>query len=128
MQVRVINPHDEPLQYESAGACGFDFRALEEVTFQPKEFRLVETGIVVEVPAGYVLQICPRSSTFKKHGLMQVNSVGIIDTDYCGDGDTIKFAYINMLDTPMTIEKGTRIGQGVLMPILRPEFVEVDTM
>jgi dUTP pyrophosphatase len=56
-----------------------------------------------------MLQIQPRSSTFKKHGLMQVNGVGIIDQDFCGEEDSIKFAYMNMTNKTQHIEKGTRI-------------------
>jgi dUTP pyrophosphatase len=111
MKVRIKTFDGKPLFYETKGACGFDFKSQSDITIEPGEFSLIETGTVVEVPNGYVLQIQPRSSTFKKHGLMQVNSVGIIDADYCGDNDTIKFAYINMRKEAVTIEAGTRIGQ-----------------
>jgi dUTP pyrophosphatase len=83
---------------------------------------------VIEVPEGYVLQICPRSSTFKKHWLIQVNSIGIIDSDYSWDNDTIKFAYMNLSKEVQKIENGTRIWQWVLLPILKAEFEVVETM
>ena len=111
MEVRIKTADGEPLFYETAGACGFDFKCTEDVIFEPGEFKLVETGTVVEIPHGYMLQTQPRSSTFKKHGLVQVNSVGIIDSDYCGDSDTIKFPFMNASKQTQTIEKGTRIGQ-----------------
>ncbi|QFR38975.1 dUTP diphosphatase [Candidatus Gracilibacteria bacterium 28_42_T64] len=128
MKVRIKTADGEALFYETAGACAFDFKASEEVIFEPGEFRLIETGTVVEIPAGYVLQTQPRSSTFKKHGLMQTNSVGIIDCDYCGDNDTIKFPYINMIKEKVIIEKGTRIGQGLFSKIERADFELVESM
>ncbi len=128
MKVRIKTSDGQPLNYETKGACAFDFRCTQDVHFEPGEWKLVETGTVVETPEGYVLQIQPRSSTFKKHGLMQVNSVGIVDQDYCGDNDTIKFAYINMTKEPQTLEAGTRIGQGMFLQIAKPEFEVVDSM
>ena len=128
MQVRIKTSDNKPLNYESHGACAFDFKCIEDITFKPWEFKLVETGVVVEVPEGYVLQISPRSSTFKKHGLIQVNSVGIIDQDYAGDADTIKFTYLNMRKEEVFIEAGTRIGQGMFLAIAKPEFEIVSSM
>ncbi|MCP4523150.1 MAG: dUTP diphosphatase [Candidatus Gracilibacteria bacterium] len=128
MKVRIKTSDNKALFYESEGAVGFDFKCTQDYTFQPGEFQLVETGTVVEIPKGYMMQIQPRSSTFKKHGLMQVNSVGIIDQDYCGDEDTTKFAYINMSKEVQVIEKGTRIGQGVFVKIAIADFEVVDSM
>lgn len=128
MKVRIKTQDGEPLFYETSGACAFDFKSTEDVTIAPGEFALVETGTVVETPEGYVLQIQPRSSTFKKFGIMQVNSVGIIDNDYSGDLDTIKFAYINMKKESVTIPAGTRIGQGMFVKIERADFELVESM
>jgi len=128
MKVRIKTSDGEPLFYESKGAVGFDFKCTQDYTFQPGEFQLVETGTVIEIPEGYMLQIQPRSSTFKKHGLMQVNSVGIIDQDYCGEDDTMKFAYMNMSKEAQTIEKGTRIWQGVFVKVAIADFEIVDSM
>ncbi len=128
MKVRIKTSDGKPLLYETLWACWFDFKCIEDIEFHPGEFKLVETWTVVEVPEWYVLQICPRSSTYKKHGLIQVNSVGIIDSDYCGENDTIKFAYMNISKDIQKIEAGTRIGQWVLMPILKAEFEVVSQM
>jgi len=110
------------------GACAFDFQSIETVTIEPGQFKLIETGVVVETPVGHVLQISPRSGTFKNFGIMLVNSVGVIDQDYCGENDTVKFAYINMRQEPVTIEAGTRIGQGMFLKIEKPEFEIVESM
>jgi dUTP pyrophosphatase len=106
----------------------FDFRCVEDLVFKPGEYKLVETWLVVEVPEWYYLQTSPRSSTFKKHWLMQTNSVWIIDRDYCWDNDTIKFPYINLSWKKQIIEEGTRIGQGVFLRYNRAEFEVVETM
>jgi len=113
-------------QYETAGACAFDFASLETHTFSPGEFKLVETGIIIEVPQGYALQIHPRSSTFKKYGLILANGVGIVDNDYCGPTDSIKMAFVNMSGKEVTIEAGTRLGQGMFVAIGVAEFQEAD--
>ncbi len=64
----------------------------------------------------------------KNYGIMQVNSVGIIDQDYSGDSDTIKFPYINMRKEPVTIEKGEPIGQGTFVKIERADFELVESI
>lgn len=128
MKVRIKTPDGKPLFYESEWAAWFDFKCIEDITFQPWEFKLIETWTVVETPVWYVLQICPRSSTFKKHWLVQVNSIWIIDSDYRGNEDTIKFAYINMSNEVQFIEKWTRIWQGVILPFLKAEFEVVEDM
>lgn len=128
MKVRIKNSSGKLLEYKTPGACAFDFEAAETVTFAPGEWRLVDTGTVIATPEGYLLQTQPRSGTFKNYGLMQTNSVGIIDQDYCGDSDTIKFPFINMRKESVTIERGERIGQGVFMKIEKPEFELVESM
>ncbi len=128
MKVRIKTSHQKDIAYKTEGACAFDFRSSEDVTFAPKEWKLIETGTVVETPKGYMLMIAPRSSTFKNYGLMMVNSVGIIDQDYSGDNDTIKFAYINMRDEPVKIKAGERIGQGMFVKIEKPEIEIVESM
>lgn len=128
MKVRIKTSDGQPLFYETTGACGFDFKCVWEYIFEPGEFKLVETGTVVEVPEWYVLQVCPRSSTYKKHGLIQVNSVGIIDSDYAWENDTIKFPYMNLSWQRQIIEDGTRIGQWVFVKIEKADFEVVDSM
>lgn len=128
MKVRIKTTDWEALNYETSGAAWFDFKCTQDYTFEPGDFKLIETGTAIETPKWYMLQIQPRSSTFKKHGLMQVNGVGIIDSDYCGDTDTIKFAYINMSKETQVIEKWTRIGQWVFFKIEQADFEIVETM
>ncbi len=128
MKVRIKNSSGKVLEYKTPGACAFDFEAVETVVFAPGEWKLVDTGTVIATPEGYLLQTQPRSGTFKNYGLMQTNSVGIIDQDYCGDSDTIKFPFINMRKESVTIQQGDRIGQGVFVKIEKPEFELVESM
>lgn len=128
MKVRIKTSDKVALNYETSWACAFDFKVASEITINPWEFKLVETGTVVEVPEWYVLLVAPRSSTFKKYGLMQVNSCWIIDNDYCGDTDTIKFPFINMKSEPVTLEVWERIWQWMFVSIKKANFELVETM
>ena len=128
MKVRIKTSDGKPLFYESTWACAFDFKSTEDVIFAPWEFKLIETGVVIETPEWYVLQTQPRSSTFKKLWLIQTNSVGIIDQDYCWDNDTIKFPFMNMWKDSITIEAWTRIWQWMFVKIQRADFEVVETM
>lgn len=128
MKVRIKTNDNKPLFYESDWACGFDFKSIEDVTIEPWEFKMFETGTVVEIPKWYMMQIQARSSTFKKYWIMLVNWVWLIDNDYCWDNDTVKFAYINMRKEPVTIEAWTRIWQWVFVNVWIAEFELVDSM
>ena len=128
MQVRIKTPHEWWLNYETSWACAFDFKCSEQITINPGEYKLVETWTVVETPEGYVLLTAPRSSTFKKFWLIQVNSCGIIDNDYCWDNDTIKFPFLNMRSESITLNVGERIGQWMFVKIEKAELINVETM
>ena len=118
----------KPLFYESIWACAFDFKCIEDIEFKVWEFKLIETGVVIEVPVWYSLQIFPRSSTYKKYWLIQVNWVWIIDQDYCWENDTIKFPFLNISNKIQKIEKWTRIWQWIFVPIIKAEFNIVKKM
>lgn len=128
MKVKIKTFDKESLFYETAWACWFDFKCSQEITINPQEFKLVETWTVVEVPAWYMLLTLPRSSTFKKYWLMQVNSWWVIDCDYCWDNDSIKFPFINMFSSPVTLQVGERIWQWIFVKIETPEFELVEKM
>ena len=64
-----------------------DLRAAETVVLTPNEFKLINLGISMQLPEGYEAHIAPRSSTFKNWGIVQTNSVGVVDNTYCGDND-----------------------------------------
>lgn len=128
MKVRIKSQIWKMLNYETIWACAFDFKCLEDIEFKVWEFILIETWVVIEVPEWYVLQIQPRSSTYKKHWLIQVNWVWIIDNDYCWENDTIKFPYLNLSGKKQFLEKWTRIWQWIFVKIEKADFELVESM
>ena len=86
-----------------------DLRAAETVRMTAGEHRLISLGVSMQLPVGYEAHVAPRSSTFKKWGILMTNSIGIIDESYCGDNDLWYFSALAMRDT--VIEKGDRICQ-----------------
>lgn len=86
-----------------------DLRAAEEVTLKTGEYKMIPLGVAMELPKGYEALVAPRSSTFKKYGVILVNSIGIIDESYCGDGDEWNFLAYALRDT--VIPKNERICQ-----------------
>ena len=91
------------------GSDWVDLRAAEDVVMRAGEFRLIPLGIAVALPEGYEAHVAPRSSTFKNYGLLQANSIGIVDGSYCGDGDQWRWPAYATRD--VTIEKNTRLCQ-----------------
>lgn len=108
--------------YQTAGAAGFDLAANAEVAIAPGAIVLIPTGLVVEVPPGHFLGIFARSSTPLKKGLVVANGVGVLDSDYCGPTDEVKIQVMNVTSQPVTVLKGDRIAQGIVMPFVRVEI------
>lgn len=92
-----------------------DLRAAEDVTIGLNEVKLISLGISMKLPAGYEAHIVPRSSTFKNYGIIETNSMGVIDESYCGENDIWKFPAMCLkpTDTSYTsvIHKNDRICQ-----------------
>jgi dUTP pyrophosphatase len=109
----------------TARAAGFDLAAAADIEIPPRSIRLIGTGLVIAVPDGYFLGIFARSSTPLKRGLMVANGVGVIDADYCGPDDEIKIQVLNITDAPVTVSKGDRLAQGIVLPCPRVEWDEV---
>lgn len=104
-----------------------DLRAAETVEMKAGEFRLISLGISMKLPEGYEAHVVPRSSTFKKWGVLQVNSMGVIDNSYCGENDIWMFPALAIRNT--TINEGDRICQfRVVKKMDDVEFVEVEHM
>ena len=118
--------HDVALPaYATAGAAAFDLAAADDTVVAAGSVALVPTGLVVEVPAGMFLGIFARSSTPLKRGLMVANGVGVVDSDYCGPEDEVKIAVINVTGAPVTIRRGDRIAQGIVLAAPRVVWEEV---
>lgn len=109
--------------YMTEGAAGMDVYAHmdEGVTLGSLERAMVPTGIKMEIPFGYEVQVRPRSGLAAKHGISLVNTPGTIDSDYRGE---VKIILINLSKDEYTIEPGERIGQLVLQKVYKMNFVE----
>ena len=114
MQIPVINRSRHPLpEYQTAHAAGLDVRANldEPVTLKPLQRALIPTGLFMEIPVGYEMQVRPRSGLAYKHGISIVNSPGTIDADYRGE---LKVLLVNLSDTEFVVQDGERIAQLVV--------------
>ena len=125
MQVKVINKSKHPLpQYETIASAGMDVRANidQAITLLPLERFLVKTGLFVEIPIGYEIQVRPRSGLALKKGITVLNSPGTIDADYRGE---IGVLLVNLSSEPFVIEDGERIAQLVLASHKQASWQEV---
>lgn len=86
-----------------------DLRTIDVVTIKQGQYRMIDLGVAMELPKGYEALVVPRSSTFKKYGVLSANSLGVIDNSFCGDSDYWNFLVWATRD--VTIPKGTRICQ-----------------
>jgi dUTP pyrophosphatase len=120
---------DLPLpMYETGGSVGFDLLCRELVTIAPQTVALIPANVIVETPPGYMLMVTLRSSTPRKLGLLIPHGVGVIDLDYCGEGDEIQIQVFNFTDQPVTIERGNKIAQGIFVRVDTAEWSEVSEM
>jgi len=123
---REPDARDLPLPaYATAGSAGMDLHAAIDaaVVLEPGRRSLISAGIRIALPEGFEAQIRPRSGLAVKHGLGMVNSPGTIDSDYRG---IVKVPLINLGQEPVTINRGDRIAQMVIAPVIRAEWEEVD--
>lgn len=107
--------------YGSDQAAGADVRAYIEndLVLNPGESKLIPTGLKVEIPEGYEIQVRPRSGLAYKHGVTVLNTPGTIDSDYRGE---IGVILINHSKNPFIIEKNMRIAQLVICPVIQAAF------
>ena len=112
--------------YQSAGAVGFDIVTRETTVIAPGAIALVPGNVIVKVPAGYALLIIPRSSLPRKKALVCPHSIGVLDQDYHGPQDELKVQVQNISDTPVTVERGERIAQGLFVKVETAQWQEVD--
>lgn len=111
--------------YESAGSAGMDLRAAvpedRPMLILPGRRTLVPTGLVMEIPAGFEGQVRPRSGLALKHGITCLNTPGTIDSDYRGE---VGVLLINHGDAEFLVERGMRIAQLVLAPVVQMAVTE----
>lgn len=117
INIPIINKSDNPLPaYATTGASGMDVRAFlrQSIELKPGERKLVPTGLFVEIPYGYELQVRPRSGLALKQGITCLNTPGTIDSDYRGE---IGILLINLSNEIQFIHSGDRIAQLVLAQV-----------
>lgn len=126
--IKIINKSKNDIpKYQTENSAGVDIRASldEDLVLKAGEFKLVSTGIYLEIPSSYEVQIRARSGLSIKHGIGLVNGIGTIDSDYRGE---IKVPLINFSKEDFTIENGMRIAQMVLSKYEKIDFEEVDEL
>lgn len=123
MVVRVINKSNNELpSYETIGSAGCDVRSIHSATINPGDRLLVKTGLYVEIPIGYEIQVRPRSGLAFSKGITVLNTPGTIDADYRGE---IGVILINHGHEQVYLEDGERIGQLVLNKVEQIEWEPV---
>ncbi|MCD7824481.1 MAG: deoxyuridine 5'-triphosphate nucleotidohydrolase [Clostridiaceae bacterium] len=124
IKIKYFTDEIDKLTYIDGKSDWIDLRASEEVALKKGEFCLIPLGVAMQLPEGYEAHIAPRSSTYKNFGIIQPNSVGVVDGSYCGDNDMWRMPVIAMRDT--VIHVNDRICQFRIMrnqPVIQFEEV-----
>ena len=111
--------------YATEGAAGLDVVAAEDVTLAPGQRHAVATGFAIAIPAGYEVQVRPRSGLALKHGITCLNTPGTIDEDYRGE---VKVILANLGSEPFEVRRGERIAQLVPAAVVKTRFEEVSEL
>ncbi len=128
IKIKIINRSGNTLpEYATPAAAGMDIRACldQPIVLGPMERALIPTGLRVQLPQGYEIQLRPRSGLALKNGITLVNTPGTVDADYRGE---IGVILINMSNVPYTINDGERICQMVVTDYTHAEWEEVDEL
>ena len=126
IEIKIVNTSSNALpEYATSGSSGMDIRANLDVpqTLQPLERTLVPTGIFIEIPLGYEVQIRPRSGLAIKQGITCLNTPGTIDADYRGE---IKVILINLSQQEQVFHHGDRIAQLVVQKVEQAVWLPVE--
>lgn len=125
---RLAHSMELPLpSYATIGAAGMDLLAAvnESITILSQEIALIPTGLQIALPHNYELQIRPRSGLALKHGILLPNSPGTIDEDYRGE---VKVILLNTGKESFVVERGMRIAQAIIAPVIRAVWEETDIL
>jgi len=114
-------------KYETSGSSGMDLAANIDtnINIDPGKSAIIPTGLALSIPKGFEVQIRPRSGLAAKQKISVLNTPGTIDADYRGE---IKVILINLGHEPFRVEKGLRIAQMVVCPIVQAQLKEVDDL
>lgn len=103
IKIQYLNDEIKRLEYIDGKSDWIDLRAAKDYSLKSGEFQLIHLGIAMQLPEGYEAHILPRSSTFKNFGVIQANSMGIVDESYCGPNDWFFFPAIALRDTEIHV-------------------------
>ena len=127
IKIKYFSDEIERLDYIDGKSDWIDMRASEEVTLKAGEFKLIPLGVAMQLPKGYEAHLVPRSSTFKTWGIIQTNSMGVVDCSYCGDNDLWRMPVYATRDTQIHIND--RIAQfRIVKNQPQIDFVEVESL
>ncbi len=114
-------------KYETSGSSGMDLAAYidSNININPGQTAIIPTGLALSIPKGFEVQIRPRSGLAAKQKISVLNTPGTIDSDYRGE---IKVILINLGPEPFKVEKGLRIAQMIVCPIVQAQLKEVDDL
>ncbi len=116
-----LHPDAQVPSYAHIGDAGADVCGVTEVTLQPQNRAAIPTGLAVDIPIGYEIQVRPKSGLALKHGLAVLNAPGTIDAGYRGE---IQIIMINLGTDAYTFVKGQKIAQLVLKPVIQARYIE----
>jgi dUTP pyrophosphatase len=116
-----LHPDAQAPIYAHIGDAGADVYAVAEVMLQPQHRAAIPTGLAVDIPIGYEIQVRPKSGLALKHGITVLNSPGTVDAGYRGE---IQVIVINLGTEAYTFTKGQKIAQLVLKPVIQAEYIE----
>ncbi len=128
MKIKILNQSKNPLPiYQTFGSAGMDVHAniSNKIELKPFERKLIPTGLFVEIPQGFEIQVRPRSGLALKHGVTVLNSPGTIDSDFRGE---LMILLINLGDEIYHIELGERIAQLVIASVITIEWESINTL
>ena len=103
IRIKYHSDQIDRLEYIDGKSDWIDLRSAEDVSLKAGEFHLVNLGISVQLPEGYEMITAPRSSTFRNFGILQSNSIGVVDETYCGDNDILKMPVYAVRDTEIHV-------------------------
>lgn len=130
MRVRLtrIDP-DLPLPaYATDGAAALDLYCRQDIVVPPGGLGFIPANVIIAVPAGHVLLVALRSGTPRRTGLISPHGIGIIDRDYCGPDDEIHIQVFNPTAVAVTVHRGDRIAQALLLPVTDVEWEEQEPL
>ena len=112
--------------YATPGSVGFDLVCREDTEIAPRKLGRIPGNVIVQTPPGYMLLLTMRSGAPRRKGLLIPHGVGVIDQDYCGEGDELQVQVYNFRDEAIMVLRGERIAQGIFIPVMRVQWNEIN--